>query len=101
MALQRTHQIRPIVINGFRVSQVVIDPHYEEKHAESIDDARILMLVGKLDGRYELPEAVSNGYSYFSTLIELEGKQYRLIWLLEAGTIYVGIINAYRDDRRK
>jgi hypothetical protein len=61
----------------------------------------ILDLVAQLDGRRELPEAKSGSYSYFATLIEFLGKQYRLIWLLEDHAIYIGVVNAYRDARKK
>jgi len=101
MLAQRTYPIDPIVINGTRVSQVIIDPHYEERHSGSINDSLILQLIKKLDGRQELPESINGKYSYFATLIELSSKQYRLIWLIEKDAIYVGVVNAYRDERGK
>ena len=79
---------------------MIIDSHYEDKHGDSIDDQLILRLVKKLDGRLELPVEQDGGFNYFATLLELDGKQYRLIWLLEEEAIYVGVINAYRDDRK-
>lgn len=101
MSDQRVHRISPIVINGVRVTQVVIDPHFEAKHSASINDDLIVKLVLKLDGRQELADSKSGRYSYFATLIELDAKQYRLIWLLEDHAVYVGVVNAYRDRRRK
>jgi hypothetical protein len=50
MSIRRTHRIDPITINGIRVVQVIIDPHYEIKHSDHIDDALILRLVQKLNG---------------------------------------------------
>jgi hypothetical protein len=100
VSLRRTYSIDPIIVNGIRIKDVVIDSHYEEKHSASIDDALILRLVGKLDGRFELPETKSGTHSYFATVIELDAKHYRLVWLLEDGAIYIGIINAYRDRRK-
>ena len=79
---------------------MIIDSHYEAKHGDSIDDQLILRLVKKLDGRLELPVEQDSEFNYFATLLELDGKQYRLIWLLEEEAIYVGVINAYRDDRK-
>lgn len=55
----------------------------------------------ELDGRIEIPETKTNQFSYFVTMIELEEKRYRLIWLLEDHAVYVGVVNAYRDRRRK
>ncbi|MEW6056991.1 MAG: hypothetical protein AB1540_10285 [Bdellovibrionota bacterium] len=100
MVTRRTYKIDPITVNGVQVVEVIIDPHYEQKHSDHIDDPLLLRLVKKLDGRFELPETKSGAYSYFATLIELESKQYRLIWLLEGGAIYVGVVNAFRDRKK-
>jgi hypothetical protein len=97
---RRSYKISPITVNGAKIVQVVIDSHYEKKHADSIDDALILELVNHLNGRRELPEAKKGRYSYFATLIENAGKQYRLIWLIEDKAIYIGVVNAYRDERK-
>ena len=40
-----------IVVNHIRITKVIIDPHYEEKHAKSITDKIILELVKTLDGQ--------------------------------------------------
>ena len=53
-----------------------------------------------LDGRIEVPEAEDDGFSYFATLLNFDNKQYRLVWLLENEAIYIGVLNAYRDDRK-
>jgi len=57
-------------------------------------------LVLKLDGRLEVPEERDDKISYFVTLLTLNSKQYRLVWLLENDSIYIGVVNAYRDDRK-
>ncbi len=88
-------------MNGITIDQVVIDPHFEGKHRSYMSDTLILRLVCELDGRRELPEAKTSQYSYFATLIEYQEKKYRLIWLLEKNSIYIGIVNAYRDGRRR
>ena len=93
--------ITPILVNRITVSKVVIDSHYEEKHSDYMDDGLIVDLVKKLDGRIETPQEVDEEYSYFATLVNYEQKQYRLIWLLEDGAIYIGVLNAYRDDRKE
>ena len=54
-----------------------------------------------MDGRIEFPETKTDKYSYFATLIELDERQFRLIWLLEDNAIYIGVVNAYRDKRRR
>lgn len=65
-----------------------------------MNDALVLDLVKELDGRRELPEAITNRYSYLATLIEYGRKEYRLIWPLEENALDIGVVNAYRDGRR-
>jgi len=65
-----------------------------------MNDELILNLVRELNGRKELPDSIRGPYSYFATLIEYDRKKYRLVWLLEDHSIYIGIINAYRDTRK-
>jgi hypothetical protein len=86
-----------IVFNETRIKKLIIDPHYELKHAESISDEVIISLVESLDGRVFPPEDIKPPYSYFSLdKMELNGKRYKLVWVLEDDQIYIGIINAYR-----
>lgn len=100
MSHHRSYSIRPVKINGIKITKVIIDSHYEKKHSVSVNDSLILTLVQKLDGRFELPTDKDGPYSYFATLLEHESKQYRLVWLLEDNEIYIGIVNTYRDNRR-
>ena len=76
---------------------MVIDPHYEVKHTDSVDDAVIVSLVCLLDGKTFEPEAERDGFQYFKAdPLTLSGVNYRLIWLLEKNEIYVGVVNAFR-----
>ena len=101
MIRQKVYKINPIVVNDIKVVQVLIDPHYEKKHLAYMSDELILRLVAELNGRRELPETKAGKYSYFATLVELDEKQYRLVWLLEDNAIYIGVVNAYRDRRKR
>ncbi len=56
MSRQRTYKIEPIKVNGIKISQVVIDSHYEEKHRGYMNDELILILVNELNERHELPD---------------------------------------------
>ena len=98
---RREYSVETITINKTSVSKVVIDPHYEIGHSDHINDQLVLELVRKLDGRIEVPESIDDEFSYFATLLMLNDKQYKLVWLLEESEIYVGVLTVYRDDRSK
>jgi hypothetical protein len=92
-------EISPITINGRLIRQVIVDTHIR-KHKDITDDV-ILDLVRQLDHSEQLPEDVKGSYEYFSSLLYLGKKQYRLVWLLEHMEIYIGVLTAYRDKRKK
>ena len=86
-----------ITVNSRAVNRVIIDPHYELKHGDSVNDEIILSLIQMLDGKTFTPEVENDGFQYFKTdPLELNGVRYRLIWLLEKNEIYIGVINAFR-----
>jgi hypothetical protein len=86
-----------ITVNSRAVNRVIIDPHYELKHGDSVNDEIILSLIQMLDGKTFTPEVEDDGFQYFKTdPLELNGVRYRLIWLLEKNEIYIGVINAFR-----
>lgn len=93
---RREYPIR-LIFNEILITKVVIDTHYEKKHSASISDQIILDLVKQLDGKVIFPETFAAPYSYFKQdRMELNGKFYRLIWLLEENQIYIGVVNAHR-----
>jgi hypothetical protein len=95
--MSRREYIISITVNEILITKVIIDPHYEEKHSESINDEIILNLVKTLDGQNFEPDDEKSPYSYFVTDgIVFNEKAYKLIWLLEDHEIYIGVINAYR-----
>lgn len=86
-----------IKVNGYTIKRVVIDPHYELKHSASIDDQIILRLVEKLDGRDFRPIDKDGPYLYFvNDKMQLGGKLYKLVWLLDRNEIFIGVVNAHR-----
>ena len=85
-----------IVFNGKEIKKLIIDPHFELKHADSVNDEIILKLVKMLDGQNVDPQKVTPPFSYFAEELTLSGKRFRLIWLVEDDHIYIGVVNAYR-----
>lgn len=93
---RRTFQAS-LIVNNRQIRKVVIDPHFEAKHSASIDDQIILGLVQQLNGRLFEPDATKGPFTYFVTdKILLDGKTYKLIWLLEDDALYIGVVNAFR-----
>ena len=96
MVKRRSYSVR-LNINGIKITKVVIDPHYEIKHSETINDELSLKLVQLLDGGDFTPESTTKDFEYYKTEnLVINNKQYRLIWLIEKSELYIGIINAYR-----
>lgn len=91
--------IKPIVINGVKISKVIVDDHVQ-KHKD-ISDKLILHLVNLLDGDFHIPDDVKGKYEYYASLVIYDEKQYRFIWLLEKEENYIGVITVYRDRRKK
>lgn len=85
-----------IAVNGRRITEVVIDPHYQERHPD-IDDGTILALVQSLNGGRFEAKSSKNGWEYFeSDSLRLRGKTYRLVWCLEQERAHLGVINCFR-----
>ena len=97
---RRSFQIQVITVNGRPIREVIIDDHATENHPDVTDDT-ILDLVRLLDGIEQAPDDEKLPYEYFATLLPLEEKQYRIVWLLENEKLYIGVITAYRDDRSR
>lgn len=85
-----------IVVNGRRIEEVIIDSHYEKKHPD-INDTTILRLVEELDGKEFACEIFKDGFQFYMLdRIPLGKKYYRLIWCMQDGQVYIGVINAFR-----
>lgn len=79
--------------------EVWIDPHYEEKHKDSINDELILALVKRLDSWLIVLSAVVSGYSFYEADGAYKGKIYRLILVVPSDNSYLGVRNAYRRSK--
>ncbi len=96
---KREFWVEEIEINGRKIGRVIIDGHVD-KHPD-VTDEMILDLVRMLDGVEQLVEDEKVPFQYYVSLLEMGNRQYRLVWLLEDNELYIGVITAYRDERRK
>ncbi len=96
-SMKREYLLR-ITINARSLSKVRIDPHYETKHADVMNDSLILDLVRTLNGRrIESDHASASKWEFYCMdPLYFGGKTYRLIWCLHPDESYVGVINAFR-----
>ena len=95
MSQRRSHAVN-MVVNGRKINEVVIDPHYESRHSD-IDDALILELVENLNRQEFLAEEKDGEWEYFMLdRIEHGGKFYRLVWCMGNHSSLIGIINCFR-----
>ena len=95
MSERRAYRLS-LTVNGRQVNEVVIDPHYETKHAD-ISDALILELVKGLDGKEFQPDERDGEWEFFMLdRMEHRGRQYRLIWCMRNGSPLLGVINCFR-----
>ncbi len=87
-----------VKVNHRVFTKVVIDPHYQENHGDSINDQIILALVKMLNGEVHLAQTKDDqGFEYFVREdLYYQNKSYRLIWLTHEDEIFIGVVNAYR-----
>ena len=100
MSIRKEYPIS-IEINGHKLSRVVIDQHYKDNHAESINDDLILDLVKSIDGETFAVDSKRGDFEYFVAEPVLnQERPYRLVMLLCIFDDYLGVINAFRVDRK-
>lgn len=83
-------------LNGQYFLRVWIDPHYEEKHKDSMSDELIFELLAALSDHAVPIADKKNGFTYFEVTLLFEDKTYRLILVVPDGNSFVGVRNAYR-----
>lgn len=100
--LVRRCYVISITVNNIHFEELYVDPHFEIKHSESMDDEIILALSNQLDGRVHDPIAVDrDGFRYYRTEpMYFKGKPYRLIWLIDPDESYLGVVNCYRRKKK-
>lgn len=89
-----------LVVNSLKLNEVVIDPHYESKHSY-MSDERIFEIVKFLNNKKFIPTNRKKQYLYFETDIDYDNRNHRLIWCLEDGKNYLGIIHCYYKKKHE
>lgn len=86
-----------LTFNNKEIHRVLIDQHYREGHAESMDDQLILKLVKTLDGDTFPIEEEDDSFQYFTVEpVVHESKPYRVILVMCLQDDFLGVINAFR-----
>jgi hypothetical protein len=86
-----------VTVNDRALNRVVIDQHYRENHADSVNDELILRLVRELDGKTFPIELTRGEFQYFTAApVQYADKPYRLVLVLCVSDDYLGVINAFR-----
>jgi hypothetical protein len=77
--------------------EVWIDPHFEEKHADSINDDLILEILVNNFGIIIKPQVQSRSeFKFYELDAILYDKKYRLIIVVPPDNKFIGVRNAYR-----
>lgn len=91
-----------ITINGRKLSRVIIDQHYKEKHSSTVNDHTILELVKTLNDEVLPVDREEDGYQYFRVEPVMYDKSpYRLVLVIYIHDDFLGVVNAFRVKRRK
>lgn len=88
-----------MIFNQRYTSEVWIDPHYELRHRDSINDELILDLVIQLNGAWIEPHKMTGYFYYFEIDEEYQDRNFRLILVTSRCENYLGVINVYRRNR--
>ena len=85
-----------LLINGRKLSRVIISQHYKVNHPE-MSDPLILRLMSELNGQFFDVEEAKGDFEYFKAEpVVLEDKPYRVVFLLCVGEDFLGVVNAFR-----
>ena len=97
---QRNEYALKLQINGRLLSRVIIDQHYKEKHPD-MSDKLIIELVKTLNGGEFDIQMQRGPYEYFAVEpVHLDEKVYRLVLLLCIGEDFIGVVNAFRRNKK-
>lgn len=98
----RTEYFLSIQINERRLNRIIIDQHYLLNHADSMNDELILELVKTIDGGFYDVDSEDSLFQYFvaEPVFNIK-KPYRLVLVIALYDDYLGVVNAFRVNRKK
>ncbi len=100
--MKRTEYPLNLNINKKRITKIIIDQHYKEKHDDHMSDKIILDVLREIDGSVFDIIAEDEEYQYFKVEpVYVLNTPYRLIFLLFIREDSLGVINCFRVPRRK
>lgn len=89
-----------LIINEREISRIIIDQHYRDKRSD-LNDYKILEMVKTLDGQNFPIETVRGEYEFFRVEpVYLDKKPHRLVLILCLSDDFLGVVNAFRVERR-
>lgn len=98
----RTEYRLELTLNDRTLTRVINDQHYKEKHSDSVNDELILDLVKNLDGKTIPVDREFEGFQYFKAEpVVADKKPFRLILVMCICDDFLGVINAFRVQRKK
>ena len=97
---ERTEYQLNIIVNGKKLTRVVIDQHYQENHPD-MNDELILELVKTINNGNFPIEDEKDGFQYFTVEpVKYQNKPYRLVLLIYLHDEFLGVVNAFRIRRK-
>ena len=91
---------KKMVVNRWEFRIIIISSHYEEEHGSYMTDEKIYILVHELlrTQRFVFAGRMEK-WEYFEADILWIDKNYRLVFCLEDGQGYLGIVDCYRKSK--
>jgi len=93
-----------IEFNETLYTSILIDQHYKEKHPDISDELILAMLNLVIHKSKHDPESEADhsGFQYFRIEpIEFQDNPYRLILVTCRGENFLGVVNAFRVEKKK
>ncbi len=101
---ERKEYTKTIDFNGTVLTKIVVSQHYKEKHSDITDELILSMLELKVNGTPvdAEDEANEDGFQYFKIeQLEFQNLYYRLILVTCETEDYLGVVNAFRVEKKK